>query len=343
MTKMKRFIVCAIVLILSSGNMPFSVDSMVGDLAWTQVTEDSIRSVDWAPDGMTLVVGNRDGIVTVDANTYEIEERIDIGRTSGRGYIVSWSPEGNWVVAIDPTSYVYVVSAEANKFEPVFYAGDNLTSVLQWGPNSNQFAIFDSEGHLNIIEVPSGEVLEVIDVQSLVPNLRFNHFAWSSNGQYFAIPSETASAIEFLDANGALVNSVIESSPYNEHMCPLFDAPVQGVIGAMEWSPSSQQLAIGSTRLGLCSLNLDGTISSRGLDEEGATSLAWDPTSSVLAIGNGPTGDCWIRLIDFSFSDLPVIDPIGPDRCSVYDIAWSPDGERIAIATSEGLWIKQLE
>jgi Tol biopolymer transport system component len=95
-------------------------------------------TVDWAPDGKTLVFNNEDSVLLVDSHTGKSRKIAD-------GSAPLWSPSGDWISYITPdrdAALLNVSSGESKRIDP----GKKTNTPLEWSPDGKYLLILEGEG-----------------------------------------------------------------------------------------------------------------------------------------------------------------------------------------------------
>jgi dipeptidyl aminopeptidase/acylaminoacyl peptidase len=95
-------------------------------------------TVDWSPDGKSLLFGNEGAVLLVDSHTGRTRKIAD-------GSAALWSPSGDWISYItadwDP-ALLNVTSGESRRIDP----GKRTRSPLEWSPDGKYLLILEGEG-----------------------------------------------------------------------------------------------------------------------------------------------------------------------------------------------------
>lgn len=271
-----------------------------------------------------------------------------------------WSPDGRWIAI--GTDRVYLIDPEANTVESIYDPPLEYGGIydLRWNNSLLRLAVYTltdvGQAHIIVIDP---EMRQVESAFQVFPDGRFGWssnqstigFDWSPDGELFAIPNPLSLSIGFWTRSGKLLEQMdvdLSTSLQNpEFRCfsTLFETNDTDVL---RWDTTSRTLAMGSYYgLGLCTLNDDGTILHQAIDESPTYSLAWSPDGKWLTSGeflmdpNSPS--CEVRFFDVHNDYQRIESTIGPEVCSVYYLAWSSDSKRLAAATSQGLWIGEVQ
>jgi WD40 repeat protein len=91
----------------------------------------------------------------------------------------------------------------------------------------------------------------------------------------------------------------------------------------------------------VCHFEDDFTIREQRLDYETTTSAIWSPDNRWLVSTNAGDPTCWIKIFDVT-KDFELVKTIDGMICGVDTMAWSPDGQRLAVG-SDKLWLVQVQ
>ena len=170
--------------------------------------------------------------------------------------------------------------------------------------------------------------------------------------------------LAFIRTNGDVVVSAPDGSGENV----IFRVPSPVLFTQLEWAPDGAHLAIVDEDVELTIIDTTGAVKSRKPLDLGTSRIEWSPDGRRLAILDGP----WLPLGGETCSPPlvhPHLDVLAPDgtiewtaplppefryTAGLGELAWSPDGRRIAIAGSaqechpdvglpSSIWIADLE
>ncbi len=317
----------------------------------------AIRSVPWSPDGLYVAVGGN-SITGGTGDQFQIF-RFDraagtltsiTGALSGGVFGVAWSPDGLYV-AIGGTSItsgtgqfqIFRFDRAAGTLTSITGALSGIVSAVAWSPDGLYVAIvgttitggsggdfqifrFDrAAGTLTSITGALGEV--ILDV------------AWSPDGLYVAIVGSTVTGgtgdefqiFRFDRAIGALTS---------------ITGALSGTIRSVAWSPDGLYVAIGGQTITggtgdeFQIFRFDraaGILTSiTGALSGDIGSVDWSPDGQFIAIGGdtitGGTGEEFqIFRFDRAAGTLTSITGALGGSDDIFGVAWSPDGQFIAI------------
>jgi Tol biopolymer transport system component len=183
---------------------------------------DYVESVDWAPDGSTLVFGSFQGMFTYDLARDRLRKILDRGAFS-----VNWSPDGN-TIAFDDGDSVYLMPSNGG-VPSVISPGRGPS----WSPDGTSLVIrkgFPAAGINLIIITPSGQLLK-----RLTSDLTNDTFpAWS--------PSGTSVAWLRVDSYGTGDAQIWRMDTSGANASPLVHASSN-----VSWSPDGSRIVFSRT------------------------------------------------------------------------------------------------
>lgn len=279
----------------------------------------------WAPDGARFATtsganGSPDTTVRLwdaDGRPLAAVEEPALVRT------LAWSPDGR-MLATGAADGTVRLRDTAGAPRVTFDLAPDPVLSLAWSPDGQLLAIGGiaigrrQAGALpGVVHLarPDGQVLAALSTQST--GGKFLHLAWSPDGQLLA-----AGAIDFRlwRADGTLVATLGGGVP----------AP------AMAWSPDGRLLAIGNENSAIAFYDTTGQPVGRLRANGPVLGLAFSPDGATLAFITGGV----VSLV--STENLAAAPRVihyqegGPRSWSVSNLAWSPDGGRLATATRDG-------
>jgi serine/threonine protein kinase/WD40 repeat protein len=322
-------------------------------LAHTRLSRDQSRDLDYAPDGNSIAVGYRNGIV----------ERYRIVK-------------GDESIAID--DHPLIISAHAGEVRSVRYADakslvtcgedgrialwklNTLDKELTLALDKSRPVGFELSPDGTLLLYSSNEDLLVANVatQEILFRTRIPDGAycpvWAPSGDQVAVRMGFENAVTILDLNGTRVLSIphenrpedIAYSPSGDILATtgdqflqffsskdgslIYRMPLPGEWSALRFSPDSRFLAYGGQfgRINVLELSTREVILQLDCQSD-TTAIRFSPNDSTLATGHA---DSSIRLWDLKTGRLRRT-LVGHER-PIHDIEFSPDG-RTLISSSE--------
>jgi WD40 repeat protein len=330
------------------------------DNEFERILTGSIQSVSWNLEGTQIAYTSLDtgsgstlGIVDIESgDTYPLELP-----ESDEVNALLWSPNGNWIAAATDQLYVIEAGTRITRFAyspPIQYG---VISNLRWSSSSLKLSLYTlnevGEAFIIILGVETGETEIAFraipdDSYALTPNLIESGFDWSPNERLFAVPNPKSLAIGVWDQSGALLSGLDidlrERLNNPTHSCSSIAFEREG-LSNIRWDTTSHILALGSWSGGLelCQFSDDGTVIYRSLDERATYALAWSPDGNWLTSGeflmDPSSPSCEVRFFNAEDDYQRSVYILESDPCSIFDLDWSLDSQRLALAASNGLWI----
>lgn len=272
------------------------------------------RAMDWSRDGAHLAVGTGDGEVRIlDAATGEEVRRIE--GAAGGIREVAWSPDGSRLALGGTDGAVRVWPAWGDREERRWeVAGASVQSVA-WHPEGDLLTAGASDGSVRSWSVATGS--EVLRTTS--PNGWVGDVAWNERGSILVLATAGRETV-FLGRDGQPLSPPRSEADRGRGLDSYLG------LNQIAWVPREERLLAG-TRLGLSQVSVatesltPGTVGPDLMVQ----SLAVSPRGSRAAVGS-ETGA--VAVVDLDHPDDPVW--LEGLTALVVDVAWSPDGERVA-------------
>lgn len=170
--------------------------------------------------------------------------------------------------------------------------------------------------------------------EALFPQISYRHDtpSWALDGRlaYYAYPSDSMTVLTVADASGGVLEEFSENFP--------------SAIPTITWAPDGSALAVAPTSVDCMVrlLQLDGSpersldVGCNGFD---VVSLAWSPDGGRLAfvaLDESETQTSAFTYVGVTDFDAPgtSAQPAGCEGHLPSEVAWSPDGSRLAVADS---------
>jgi WD40 repeat protein len=279
-----------------------------GPAAWVmpEAHSERVMALSWAPDGEHLASASFDGTVRV----WEVATRREVRRlTLPSPYVldVSWSPSGDRL-AVTTNDAIHLFDAENAERVATIQTTIGALEPPRWQPDGTYLALASAEGSVRLFDGSGTEQRALQGHSKGVSSL-----AWSRDGR--------------LLASGAWDNSVrVWDVDRRVQVHTLTDLPTASLEVA--WSPEGGMIGIHGA------VQKDARVWDVAANEvrvlptaAGVTRIAWRWRGRVVAIG---LQDGTVALWDPTTTRAE-----RAVRCGrfVDDLAWSADGERLAIVS----------
>lgn len=328
--------------------------------------------ISWNPDGTHLVShGPSNRLWNVET---EAVERTWLGSEESWGGCVAWDPDGS-TIASSELSRVKILDAITGESKHIFEVPFNVLH-LAWSPAGKRLAIGgvsggvgQFQGHVAFWNAASAQIEGSVPV-----NGRWSYVAWNPDGTRISATNgwtevtiwdvatrkelqklttpDTALSIDwspngkFLAAglNNRLIN-VWQWDANTELFAPLLqlESFAGRRITSLAWSPDSKYISstCGSETVNVWDVEQHlSEIMERDavspIDE--AHGIFWKPNGQLLAVNAGTDT---VRILNMSTNELREIDYESSGNFNAVLI--SPDGERLAAKTAEGISIWDLK
>ncbi len=271
----------------------------------------AILDLEYSPDGRWLASAGRDGTIRILDAQAESLARILFGHV-GSISSLAWSPDGKYLASASEDRTLRFWDVAAGRLLRTFEPDDFRITRLAWSPQGNTIAFVTSQRQIGLWDVASGTVAKFLGAPG------GHAIAWSPDGTRLASTGNYR-ALHIWDAATAELTGTI---------------PLESNGGDIAWSPDGQPIVVCmGERLLAFDVNTE-TFRARLM----ATHLASDPKFSPdgLRLACSTNAGGRPELFDMrSGTPLAMHGDIGIYMTSGY-IAWSPDGEKLAIGAHGG-------
>jgi WD40 repeat protein len=318
-----------------------------------------IFSIAWSPDGEQLAslgLDNKVRIWGVDTESIKETRVVHIDSVSDHTVGLAWSPNGKWLAFIDQERTIRLWNIDTG--QDISLTGHtDYVKALAWSADSQQLASASVDGVVRLWDVAFDDSVTVLSkglgysVDSMAWNpqgaqLAFTYYGmelWNVNtGRWTTIPgSRSPSAVAWDPSGTGLAfdsqgNAITVRDVVSWKELLVLEGHSDTVLD-IAWSPDGTLLAsvsgdhtmrIWDTTSGD---NVE-TIQPPGYEAHGnaSGSVTWNPDGMFLVFSlQEPT--MWI----WNLRDGEGISVDMPGRGLVDDLAWSPDGTKIASASGE--------
>lgn len=285
----------------------------------------TVNSGAWSIDGSVLAINNDSKISIIDTSDWSVSQEVTLPSV-GQGDVI-FSPDGKYLAAgVTDSPYMVIVDTETWTIvpgTPVIPDGGqgwNNVRILSFSPNGKRLAV----GHagspiISIIDTSDWRLEPDAPVEAVTVKIR--GLAWSPDGSYLALQSDSSDGTVLLDA---IMMSVINDIP---------SGPGSG--DAVTFSPDGAFLVLGYDSAPYFRVldTSDWSTISTGLTFTGpVTSVSFSPDGKYLVIGSS--------LDDFLIIDTETWSIIsGVSTPSIVGanpryIKYSPNGEKLLLVDS---------
>jgi eukaryotic-like serine/threonine-protein kinase len=287
-----------------------------------------VSAVGWSPDGKRIASASGDGTVQVwDASNGG--HVLTYRGHSGDVLTLAWSPDGQYIASGGLDTTVQVWNAASGSHIYTYHGHSDVISDVAWSPDGKRIASASNDGSVQIWDAVTGK--NVVAFRN-PPSVKgggpapFNAVAWSPDGK--RIVAGGNGDVQVMDASTAKVTGYI-----GHH---------SGIVYALAWSLDKKYLAVGGS---------DGTVElwnmttgNNFFNYNGHTSdvlaVAWSPDEKRIASASADgTVQVWDALTgEHAYTYRGHADYYWghfTSGVSVYAVAWSPDGKRIASGGSD--------
>jgi WD40 repeat protein len=290
--------------------------------------ESFVNHVAWSPSGERLASASDDGTVRVWDPTGEAEPLVLRGH-EGTVNHVAWSPSGERLASASDDGTVRVW-APTGPAEPLVLRGhEKAVKRVAWSPSGERLASASWGDRTVRVWDATGEA-EPLVLRGHEGTV--THVAWSPSGERLASASWGDRTVRVWDPTGPAEPLVLRGHEDN--------------VMSLAWSPSGEHLASASWDKTVRVWDLTGQadpVVPRG-HEDDIEHVAWSPSGGRLA---SVSYDGTVRVWDPTSQADPIVlrgaglDLRGDRRRGVIQKywsppAWSPSGERLAIASKDG-------
>jgi len=339
-------------------------DALSGENVSTLLHGGVLGDPTWSPDGTRVATASWDGTVKVwDATTGE--ELLILDHTSGANS-ATWSPSGEIIITTDQGGSAKIWDAATGNELHDLYPADYTSMVIGavWSPSGERVVTFSIDGTATVWDAATGtEILTLVGHTGSVESA-----AWSPSGDRIVTcggdgtakvwdvtsgPELVTLPVTRFPSEVGRLDGGAEWSPSGDRIATSsWDDTVEvwdGVTGAKlltlsfpqevadaAWSPSGELIASGGsdTTVTVSDAATGDRILSIGSHTDPVQDVSWSPDGERIA----STGlDGTARVFDAVTGDL-LVTLAGRDDTRINNAvhAWSPSGDRIAIASFFG-------
>ncbi|MFO0956070.1 MAG: protein kinase [Isosphaeraceae bacterium] len=265
-----------------------------------------IASVAWSPDGHRIACGSNDGTVRIYASdSLEIVQML-IGHRGPTGP-VAWSPDGRRLATggLDSTD---LWDSGGTPVGVLRDSGD--ACAVRWSPDGERLALFSGNGNVRTFDLGGFEVASYKVGNPSAPR----DLSWAPDSRRIVV-GDLFGRVGVWDTATGEGREIGRQEPH---------------VGGVDWSGDGRWIASGGGDNLIHLWEPDGTPGPvLGGHQSSVTSVAWQPRGSTLA-SVSQDGTCRLWQADGTPGLILIREGAPPEQLA--DVAWSPDGKRLATA-----------
>lgn len=275
------------------------------------------RSLDWSPDGETVLSAHEDGMVML----WDISGGSESGRLSGHTGVVRdavFSPDGRLVASASEDETIRIWDVATGLEQRMLRGHSGFVRSLDWSPDGNRLVSGGDDALPRVWDVEKGETLFVLPGHT--ENIVI--VTWSPDGLRLASQGFDAVIRVWDSATGGFLYSISNAAP-----------DTNTKRGFVEFSPDGNWLlAPGSRVLGVHVWDASTSVPVLFGHSFGQEWGAWSPDGTMIATsGTDGSARLW---------DAETAQQIGEFDQGSFWSAWAPDGSRLVFA--EGIFANAL-
>jgi WD40 repeat protein len=296
------------------------IDLGTGEVVATSTLEYTPFATEFSPDGTRLAVGSIDTPVAAVIDTRTGEE---VFRLQGHTWQVNqatWSPDGAWIATVSSDGSARLWDARNGAPRFTLEGHSAPVNAADWSPDSRRLVTGSQDGTARVWKITEQGAVEQLALSSVDTRNGIFGVAFSPDGGRVmaGVFATTATVVWDVTIDGSAESAALPA--------------LEDLLGVAEFSPDGEHLmATGPDRTVTVWETEDWRETVRIGPASGAVmTLAVSADSRWLATGSfeGPV-DVWELTTGEHRSTIPV--PFADD------VAWSPDGDLLAIANDATL------
>jgi WD40 repeat protein len=281
-----------------------------------------VSSIAFSPDGSLLAAGLMTGDIVVWKTA---DGKILHTLTAGRSYDITglaFRPDGRTLLSASHSGWIVHWNAVSGaRLKEVSFSGTvNSSDRLVFSPGAGKMAWARPAGII-FFDPGSGEAVQKLSLGT--EDIMFVNAAFSPDGRRFAVAADTGTIRAWDIADGGLVLEVASSADYSHGLAFSPDSEFLAVRGGDDASLVIWEIRTGGKK---------GILRDPPMHE---TMLAFLPGGDTLVSASGTL------IVFWSVEEQTVSAVLGGFSTAVNQVAFSPDGGRLASAVSDGtivLW-----
>ncbi len=307
------------ILATSSGNIIYlhSWDENNKINTQTHQHPDSIRSINWSPDGTKITLGGGDSTSTQHYNIHIWDIKKNIHITSLESHTekiwdISYSPDGTKIASASWDNTIYIWDGTTAKLLTQCIGHTHWVTSVTWSPDSKKIASASCDNTVRIWDSTNAKLLHTCKSHTW----QVNDVKWSPDSTKIASGSKDKTLCTWNPHNGTLIKK------YPEH---------KGAVEIVTWSKDSKKLISVSSNIIYIweahTHNLLGTYTQH-TDEITSISLA-NNNSKMTSVSTDNTLHIW----DINTQKTLIV--YQGHKYSINTVQWSPDNTKISTASPD--------
>ena len=333
---------------------PHIIDANTGEIVLSLVGHKApVNSIDWSPDGSTLMTASDDGTIRLwNASTGAEIKVLDEHLATVND--AQWSPDGLYIASVSSDAIVRLWDATTGEKLHTLEGHIGDVTVVAWSPDSRLFATGGVDEIVRLWDATTGDLIRIFNN----PSGEIFGIAWSSDAQRIAASTwQQITTVWDVETGGELLHfsaqySQLVWSPDNTELIfgffaertihglhaydirqlnPMLIGHTQNQVFEATWSPYGTRIL---------TYGMDET--ARIWDAETGIELLriqhpariwysdWSPDGTRIATA---CSDSNFRVWDSTTGDLLLLIPVPVSHIAV-SISWSPDGTMLAANTN---------
>lgn len=278
----------------------------------SSIVADGTSATSFSPDGKWLAYGTSGPAMVADART---GDPLFTVREEGASDI-AWSPDGRWLATSGGNGLAHVWDGDTGRYRFPVTGHTGPIWSLDWSPVGHRLATGGDDGTARISEITS---------EGAVPLLTFSAQETSRGGGLIGVSFSPDGRRLMAGDLGITSVTVWDADPWT-------GSEWASAVGVADVMPDGRGVIVGDHRGAVRVLDAETgsvleTVQRPSAPGGNIWGLAVDPTGQLVALLQGPG----VQVVEVATGERLFTVPAGDAR-GVWDMAWSPDGEHLAIA-----------
>ena len=334
------------------------------------VHKGSIPAVAWRPDSEQILSAGKDGTLKLwDASTIRKPELsiharpIAPHQTQSPRLSVDWSPDGSKVISGGANGRVAIWNASNGELVTELAQKGSAVDVVAWHPTGLMVAAISEDGKIRIWDVESREILKTLTAGSRA--FEFQYLDWTRDGKRLLCsiaeaPLKERKPVYYWEDGGLGERREMTTAPMcntswhpdgdriaiqKEGQLEIWSVPEHQILLTIDkvpnrhlvyttphiWEPEGRLLALGEDGLRFLNPNTGEHVATATL-HAGWAFGDWSPAGDRIVTAG--KGDAVLKIVDAATGNE--VFTLMTGGAAFTDVAFSPDGRRIATADRGG-------